>query len=83
MNGRNTNKLNGSVDLLAQAMRKVFKEATQEAVEPVIDLIADSEKRLENKIDSAVEATNKNVQAELSQHRKDVAADVKKIVSQK
>jgi len=32
-------ELNGSVDLLATAMRKVFIEATEQAVEPVIGLV--------------------------------------------
>ena len=79
--------LNGSPDLLAQAMREAFKEvaddaATQaatQAVEPVIGLIADSEKRLEKKI----AGVNKNVQAQLAQHRKGVSDDMKAATADK
>lgn len=51
-------KLNGSVDLLAKAMRQVFTEAVQEGVEPlrkdVADLKEDVDERL-TRIETDVE----------------------------
>ena len=79
--------LNGSVNLLADAMRKVFSEAVQGAVEPlrkdVKELREHVDQRIDEtdkKIDEGLKTTNENVQAQIAQHRKDVAADVKKIV---
>ena len=46
--------LNGSANLLADAMRRVFAEATT----------------------TDLETTNENAEAQLTQHRKDVAADI-------
>ena len=40
-------KLNGSVDLLAKAMRQVFSEAVEEAVEPLREDIAGVNGRLD------------------------------------
>ena len=39
-------KANGSVDLLAKAMRQVFQEATEKAVEPVTDLVGEIKEEL-------------------------------------
>ena len=39
-------KLNGSVDALAIAMRQVFQEATEKAVEPVVDLVGEVKEEL-------------------------------------
>ena len=39
-------KANGSVDLLAKAMRRVFQEATEKAVEPVTDLVGEVKEEL-------------------------------------
>ncbi len=64
-------KLNGSVELLAKAMRQVFTEAVQEGLEPVRGDI----EGLRKEVHDGLETTNKNVQAQLAQNRKDVAAD--------
>ena len=66
-------KLNGSVELLATAMRKVFTEAVQEGLEPVRKDMKDMESRLNTRIDT----TNENVQAQLAQNRKDVRSDLR------
>ena len=57
-----TNKLNGSTDLLAKAMRQVFSEAVKPLEDKIdgvkTDLkaeIGDAEERLGNRIDRAVE----------------------------
>ena len=63
-------KLNGSVNILADAMRKVFTEAVQEGIKPVGDKIDGLEIRMGN--------MESNVQAQLAQNRKDVAKDFKR-----
>jgi uncharacterized protein YPO0396 len=50
-------KLNGSVERLAVAMRDVFTEAVENAVEPLRSEMRDMEDRLNKRID----ATNKNM----------------------
>jgi len=83
-------KMNGSVDLLAKAMRQVFTEAVEDAVEPLREDVKDIrenmttkddlkavEGRLDKKIDDGQRTTNENVQAQLAQHRQDIASDVK------
>ena len=54
-------KLNGSVELLAKAMRQVFTEAVQEGLEPVRGDI----EGLRKEVHDGLETTNKNVQANL------------------
>ena len=68
--------LNGSVDLLARAMRTVFSDAVQEGVKPVREDIRDMEGRLKKEIETGLKDTNENVQAQLAQHRKDVATQL-------
>ncbi len=70
-------KLNGSVDLLAKAMRQVFQEATQQAVEPVMDEMMKMEDRLDKKIDNAVETTNSNMQAQFAEQDKKIGKLIK------
>ena len=74
-----------SVGLLAQAMRRVFTEAVEEAVEPVNtgvkalrtevrdvrEEVRDVRETMATKED--LETTNKNVQSQLARQRKDVA----------
>ena len=74
---------NGSVDLLASAMRQVFTEAVEGAVEPINNQMKalrtdmhDMEERLNERIDTGLKTTNENVQAQLAQHREDVRADI-------
>ena len=80
--------LNGSVDLLASAMRQVFTEAVQGAVgtvetevkalrTEVRDMRGDIDSMRENMATKAdLDTTNKNVHAQLAQHREDVRADI-------
>ena len=83
-------KLNGSVDLLAQAMRKVFSEAVQEAVQPVRKDMEGMETRLnknmdrmEERLNDRIDTTNENVHAQLAQTRKDISDDVKAALTEK
>lgn len=90
-------KLNGSVDLLAKAMRDVFTESVETAIEPLrtemrTEIRAmrtemrDMESRLNGRIDETnarIDTTNQNMQAQFAQHRKDVADDVRKILKEK
>ena len=76
-------RLNGSVNLLADAMRKVFHESVQGAVEPVATEVKalrtevhDMEGRINKRIDEGLKTTNENVQAQLAQHRKDINEDM-------
>jgi len=78
--------LNGSVDLLATAMRDVFKEAVEGAVEPIESQVkalrtdmGDMEARLNQRIDT----TNENMQAQFAQHRKDVQADIQEALKKR
>lgn len=73
-----SDRLNGNVDLLARAMRTVFSEAVQEGIKPVREDMRDMEGRLKMEIETGLKNTNKNVQAQLAQHRKDVAEQLAK-----
>ena len=70
-------KINGSVDLLAKAMRQVFTEAVEEGVEPIRKDIAEIKENVTG-LKGDIKQTNKNVQTQLAQNRKDITADVKK-----
>ncbi len=85
------NHLNGSVELLAKAMRKVFVEAVQEGIEPLskkfdglegrFDKLGGRMDKLEGnveKLDTRMSNMESNVQAQLAQNRKDIANDVRK-----
>ena len=68
-------RLNGSVVLLAQAMRQVFTEAVDGAVRPLTDEVKalrtevhDMEDRLNTRIDT----TNDNVQAQFAEQEKKI-----------
>lgn len=73
-----SDRLNGNVDLLARAMRTVFSEAVQEGIKPVRADMRDMEGRLKMEIETGLKNTNENVQAQLAQHCKDVAAQLAK-----
>ena len=85
-------KMNGSVDLLAKAMAQVISEATENAVEPINERLGSIEGRMgsiEGRMGSIegqmatkedLETTNKNVQAQLAQHRKSTVKDVQNII---
>ena len=73
-------KLNGSVNMLADAMRRVFTEAVEGAVEPLredlksaqstgdalLSEMAHMEKRLADRIDKRASTTDENVQAQIA-----------------
>ncbi len=82
------NQLNGSVDLLAQALRDVVTEAVTGAVQGIRGEIKEDmavmEKSLREEIQSVktdleqrIDITNTNVQAQLAEHRKNIASDFK------
>jgi len=70
--------LNGSVDLLANAMRKVFSEAVEGAVKPLtleVKAITSEVKAMRSDINDLKEenqTTRDNVQSQLASHRKEV-----------
>ena len=75
--------MNGSVDLLAKAMRRVFTEAVEEGVQPIKDAVGGLSKDVDNIRENMatkddIKTTNKNVQAQLAQSRKDISDDMKK-----
>jgi len=69
-------KLNGSVDLLADAMRQVFSEAVQEAVDPLTTEVKAMRSDV-NDLKKENQTTRENVHAQLAEHRK----EVRKIIS--
>ena len=71
--------LNGSVDMLAKAMRKVFVEAVEEGIQPVSDAVDALSKDVAG-VKKDIKTTNENMQAQLAQNRKDISADVKGIL---
>ncbi len=84
-----TEKLNGSIELLAKAMHDVFRESIEAGLAPMQKNMEDMENRLSEKIGTTNESletrltkqintTNENVQAQLAQHRKDIAMDIRK-----
>ena len=72
------NNSKGSTDLLAQAMKRVFKEAVEEGVAPLRGDVG----TLREDVERGLKTTNQNVQKQLSQNRKDVAADFKKALEE-
>ena len=71
--------LNGSVELLANAMRTVFSEAVEGAVAPLRDGIAGISDGMATKAD--IKTTNENMQSQFAQHRKDISEDVKSVLA--
>ena len=76
-------KLNGSVDLLAQAMKKVFSEAVEGAVEPLREDLSEIRDRMatNEKLEAGLKTTDENVQAQLAQNRKDIQKDFKEALT--
>ncbi|MCE2522773.1 MAG: hypothetical protein J4F49_06090 [Rhodobacteraceae bacterium] len=72
-------KMNGSVNLLADAMRKVFTEAMEVAVQPVRSDMEGMETRInknmsnmEDRLNQRIDTTNENMQAQFSQQEKTI-----------
>ena len=78
-----SSKLNGSVNMLADAMRRVFTEAVQEGVKPVKDAVDDLKENMVTKAElrDGLKTTDENVQAQLAQNRRDISEDVKSVVA--
>ena len=84
--------LNGSVGKLAEAFRDMFNEALEpvradiSAVKADISVLNENmvemESRIYTHIDERVGTVAENVQTQLAAHRKEVSADVRKIVRQ-
>ena len=62
--------LNGSVDLLAKAMKEVFSEAVEGAVEPLRDGLKEIHDDMATKKD--LKTTNKNMQVQFSEQEKKI-----------
>ena len=65
-------KLNGSVDLLAKAMRQVFTEAVEEGVQPIKDAVGELSKDVVNIRENMatkddIKTTNVNVQVQFAE----------------
>ena len=70
-------RFNGSVDLLANAMRTVVSEAVLEGIKPVREDMRAMEGRLRKEIETGLRNTNESFQAQLAEHREEVAKEVK------
>ncbi len=66
-------KMNGSADLLAKAIRKVFEETSENVRDSVKEDMQEMEKNLSDKIDT----TNQNMQAQFAQQEKKIAKMVR------
>ena len=71
-------KLNGSADLLAQAIRRVFEETSESVKEDMHEM----EKNLSDKIDTTNKTTNQNMQFQFAEQEKKIAGIGKMIKAQ-
>ena len=62
-------KLNGSVNLLAKAMRQVFTEAVAEGVQPVKDAVEGLKQDVDKRMDS-VDSHLDYIRARVTSHQK-------------
>ena len=79
--GKNNNSKGSGVDLLAQAMKRVFKEAVEEGVEPLVELVSGVERSMATKKD--VDTTNKNMQKQFAAQPGLISKEVHKILERK
>ena len=92
--------LNGSVELLAKAMRQVFTDAVAQGVEPIAGEVAciradlagvkedlagvkEDMKDMEGRLSKRMDNLESNVQAQLAENRRQVAADVRRQLSRR
>ena len=68
-------KLNGSANAFNKALKDLVKGATEEAVDPVVSLLADIEERLSNRITS----TEKNIKSEISTLRENTQVQLRSV----
>ncbi len=74
-----------SVDILAKAMRQVFKEAVEEGNLPLKREVKKLDKKvgtLREDLEQGLKTTNKNVQVQLAQHRKDTTKDFREVLAE-
>ena len=86
---KSKDKLNGSVNQLATAMRDVFGEAMSQVRDDVKSDLDGMEGRLNKRIDGletridhvekSIETTNKNMQAQFAQQEKKIAQEIRKV----
>ncbi len=71
------NPLNGSVNLLAQAMRDVFREGVERAVEPLateMKAMRTDMRDMESRLNERIDTTNQNMQGQLAEQQKKIGA---------
>ncbi len=72
--------LNGSVDLLADAMRKVFKEAVEGAVQPLTDQVKAVRTEvgdLRTEVNDQIKTTNENMGAQFAAQEEKIGKLIK------
>ena len=77
--GKNNSK--GSTDLLAKAMKRVFKEAVEDGVTPLVELVSGIEKNMATKAD--LDTTNKNMQDQFAEQPRLISQEVHKVLERK
>ena len=73
-------KMNGSVDLLAQAMRKVFSESVEGAVAPLtteVKALRTEVHDMEGRLNKRIDTTNANMQAQFAEQEKKIGQLIK------
>jgi len=69
--------LNGSVDLLADAMRRVFKEAVEEAVQPLADQMETGFRDQRTEFNDRIQTTDENMAAQFVAQEKKISRLIK------
>ena len=68
-------KLNGSVELLAKAMRKVFSEAVEDVAEPLhkdMKGLRTDMQGMGARLDAGIKTTNENMQSQFAEQEKKI-----------
>ena len=76
--GKNNNSK--GTDILAKAMKRVFKEAVEDGVGPLVELVSGVEKNMATKKD--LDTTNRNMQAQFAGQEKRFAGIGKRLDNQ-
>ena len=71
---KSKNKMNGSVDLLAKALKGVVSEA----IEANNDVILDEMGKMEERLNSRIDTTNENVSAQFATQAKYISEEIDK-----
>ncbi len=71
---KSKNKMNGSVDLLAKALKGVVSEA----IEANNDVILDEMGKMEERLNSRIDTTNENVSAQFATQAKHISEEIDK-----